>query len=60
MLELWQYMILGAHGEAKRPDERWFELDEPEVPLTREEWLRIQEQTESDFQEYGVFGEHRV
>lgn len=60
MLELWQNMILGAHGEAKRPDDRWFELDEPEVPLTREEWLRIQEQTESDFQKYGVFGEHAM
>ncbi len=47
MLELWQYMILGVHGEAKRPDDRWFELDEPDV-----EWTAEQLRTHHESDEY--------
>ena len=48
MLELWQHMILGAHGEDKRPDDRWFELDEAVVEYTDDEWRQIQKQTYHD------------
>lgn len=48
ILELWQSMILGAYGEDKRPDDRIFDLDEPAVEYTPEEWIRIQEENERD------------
>jgi len=50
MLELWQNMILGAHGEAMRPDERFFDLDEPVLHYSDEEEKMIKEQLpESDY-----------
>lgn len=52
MLELWESLILGAHGEAKRPDDRWFELDEPAVEWTSEEWAQLQEQASADEFQY--------
>lgn len=50
MLELWQDMILGAHGEAKRPDDRWFELDEPDSHWTEEQLREFKESEEYDYE----------
>ena len=48
MLELWQDMILGAHGEKGRPDDRFFDLDEPAIEYTSEEWIQLQEENDRD------------
>lgn len=50
ILLLWENMILGAHGEDKRPDDRWFDLDEPYTDYTADEWSELMQQVEREIE----------